>query len=70
MDTEELEALDQLYYSLVDGKGGVYCPPFPVVHDKLLCDADVEGEDAALALHCQVSDLLPIGCLIIVGDQA
>ena len=23
-----------------------------------------------LAPHCQVSDLLPIGCLIVVGDQA
>jgi hypothetical protein len=23
-----------------------------------------------LSRHCQVTDLLPVGCLIIVGDQA
>jgi hypothetical protein len=23
-----------------------------------------------LAPHCQVFDLLPVGCLIVVGDQA
>jgi hypothetical protein len=44
--------------------------PSPVVHDKLLGFADVEGEVVVLAPHCQVSDLLPIGCLIAVGDQA
>jgi hypothetical protein len=32
--------------------------------------AHIEGEVVVLALHCQVSDLLPIGCLIAVGDQA
>ena len=43
-------------------------PPFPVVRDQLVCLADIEGE-VVLAPHFQVSDLLPIGCLII-GDQA
>ena len=64
----ELQALDPLQYSLVDG--GVLSLPFPVVYDQVLCLADVEGEVVVLAPHCQVSDLFPIGCLIIVGDQA
>ena len=41
---------------------------FPVVHNHLLCLDHVEGEVVVLAP--QVSDLLPIGCLIVVGDQA
>ena len=44
-------------------------PPFPVVHDQHLCLADVEGE-VVLAPYCQVFDLLPIGCLTVVGDRA
>ena len=70
MDTEELEALDPLHYSPVDVNRGVLGPLFPVVHDHNLCLADVEGEVVVLAPHCQVSELLPIGCLIIIGDQA
>ena len=69
MDTKELEALDRLQYSLVDVNGGMPCPPFPVVHDQLLCLAHVEEKIVVLAPHCQVSDL-PIGCLIVVSDQA
>ena len=61
--------LNPLHYSPVDVNGGVFCPPFPVVHDHLLCFAHVEGEVVVLAPHCQVSDLLPIGCLIVVSDQ-
>ena len=45
-------------------------PPFPVVHDQLLCLADVEGEVDVLAPHCQVSNLLPVGSLVVVSDQA
>jgi hypothetical protein len=48
----------------------VFCPPFPVVYDQLLCLANIEGEVVVLSPHCQVSDLLPIGCLIIVCDQS
>ena len=44
-------------------------PSFPVVHNQLLCLADVEGEVVVLAPHCQTSDLLPKGCLI-VSDQS
>ena len=70
MDTKELETLDLLPYSPVDVNGGLFGPPFPVVHDQLLCLAHVEGEVVVLSPHCQFSDLLPIGCLIVVGDQA
>jgi hypothetical protein len=34
-------------------------PPFPVVHNHLLCLDHVEGEVVVLAPHSQVSDLLP-----------
>ena len=66
MDTEKLEVLDLLHYSTVDEDGGVHSLPYPVVHDHL----NVEGEVVVLAPHCQVSDLLPVGCLIVNGDQA
>ena len=42
--------------------------PLPVIHNQLLCLADIEGEVAVPAPHCQVTDLLPP--LIVVGDQA
>ena len=48
----------------------VLAPLFPVFHNQLLCLADVKGEVVVLAPHCQVSDLLYIGCLVIVGNQA
>ena len=70
MDTKELEALNLFHYSPVDDNGCVLGPPFPVVHNHLLCLGYVEGEVLILVPHCQVSDLLPICCLIIVGDKA
>ena len=70
VDTKELEALNLLHYTPVDENGGGLSPPFPVVHNHLLCLDHVEGEVVVLAAHCPVSDLPPIGCLIIVGDQA
>jgi hypothetical protein len=48
----------------------VLCPPFPVVDNHLLCLDCVAGEVVILPPHGQVSDLLPIGCLVVVGDQA
>ena len=36
---------------------------------QLLVLADVEGEVVVLAPHCQVFDLLPVGCLIVIGDD-
>jgi hypothetical protein len=41
----------------------MFGPPFLVVHNQLHYLTDVEGEVV-------VSDLLPIGDLIVVGDQA
>ena len=69
MDAKELEALNLLHYCPVDENGGVLGPPFPVVHNHLLCLAHIEGEVVVLLPHSQVSDLLHIGCLIVVGDQ-
>ena len=66
MDTEKLEALNPLLYSPVNVNGGMYGLPFPVVHYQLLCLADIEGQVVVLAPHCQVSDLLPIDCLIVL----
>ena len=69
MDTKELETL----YSLADYRKR-RAEHAPIHIDgavvELLCLAHVEGEVVVLAPHCQVSDLLPIGCLIVVGDQA
>ena len=45
-------------------------PLFLVVHNHLLCLDHVEEEGVVLAPHSQVSDLLPIGCVIVVGVQA
>ena len=69
MHIKELETLDPLHYSPVNVNECVFGPPFPVVHNQLLGLTHVEGEVVVLAPDCQVSDL-PIGCLIIVGDQA
>ena len=69
MDTKELETLDPLHYRPVGVNGGLFGPPFPVVHDHLICHDYIEGEVIVLAPHCQVSDLLHIGCLIVVSDQ-
>ena len=41
-----------------------------VAHHQLLGLTDVEGEVVVMAPHCQVSDLLLVGCPIAVGDQA
>jgi hypothetical protein len=49
VDTKEFEAINPLNYSPVDVDGGVLCLSFPVVHDQLLCLADVEGEVVVLA---------------------
>jgi hypothetical protein len=63
------QALNLLHYSPVNENGCVLGPLFPVVHNHLLCLDHIEGEVVVLAPHGQVSDL-PIGCLVVVGDQA
>ena len=70
MDTKELEALNLLHCSPVDENGGVLGLLSPVVHNHLLCLDHFEGEVVVLAPHGQASDLLPIGYLVVVGDQA
>jgi hypothetical protein len=66
----ELEALNPLHYSPIDENGDMLGPPFPVVHNHLLCLDHIEGKVVVLAAHFQVSDLLPIVCLVVVGEQA
>ena len=68
MDTKELEVPNLFYYSPIDENGGMLGPPFSVVHNHLLFD-HVEREVVILAPHCQVFDLLPIGCLIVISDH-
>jgi hypothetical protein len=49
VDNKELETLDLLHYNPFDVNGGVFGPPFPVVHNHLLCLAHIEGEFVVLA---------------------
>ena len=66
--TKELEALTVLLYSPVDENGGVLGPPFPVVHNHLLCLDHVAGEVVVLAPHGQVSAYREKVSLVV--DQA
>ena len=70
MGAKELEALNLLHYSPIDVDGGVLNPLSPVVHDQTLGLTDVLEKVVVLAPHCQVSNLLPEGCVIVAGDQA
>jgi hypothetical protein len=40
-----------------------------MIHNQLLSLAHIEGQVVVLTPHCQVSDLCPIGCLIIVVSK-
>ena len=64
---DQLEAFDPLLCGPIDVDGGVLSLRSPVVHDQLLRFVDFEGELIFLApgIH-----LLPVGCLVIVGNQA
>lgn len=42
----------------------------PVVHDQLLSFVDIEGEVIFLAPLRQRTNLLPVDCLVVVGNQA
>ena len=68
VDTEEPEAADSLHRSPIDGDGGVSL--LPVVHNQLLCFADVEMEVVILAPRYQGFDLLSLRRLVAVGDLA
>ncbi|CAB1438860.1 unnamed protein product [Pleuronectes platessa] len=66
VDPEETEAADSLHRSPVDGEGGMfYSLSLPVVHDQLLCFADIEMEVVVLTQRCQGSDLLSVGLLVV-----
>ena len=52
VDTEELDALDSTPINVEHARTSVFCSHH---HHQLLCLADVDGEVAVLALHCQVS---------------
>ena len=66
VDAKELEALNLLHCSPVDENGGMRGALFPVVHNHLLCLDHIEGEFVVLAQHGKLSDLLPIGCRVVV----
>ena len=50
--------------------GGVLPLLFPDVHDHLLYFVDVECEFIFLTPHSEGPHLLPVGCLVVVGNQA
>ncbi len=71
VEPEEPEAADSLHSSPFDGDAGVFCSlSLSVLHNMLLCFADIEMEVVVLAPRCQGSDLLSVGRLTITGDQA
>jgi hypothetical protein len=41
-----------------------------LLRERLFFHPHIEGEVIVLATQCQVSDLLTIGCLIVVVDKA
>uniref|UniRef100_A0AAZ3S415 Uncharacterized protein n=1 Tax=Oncorhynchus tshawytscha TaxID=74940 RepID=A0AAZ3S415_ONCTS len=63
------EAFHLLHCSRVDVDTGVLHLLFPEVHDQLLRFVDIEGDVIFLAPVRQGPHLLPVGCLIIVGNQ-
>ncbi len=65
VNPEKPEAADSLHRNPI-----TVSLPLPVVHNQLLCFADVEMEVVVLATRCQGSDLLSVGHLIIASDQA
>ncbi len=71
MNPEEPEAANSLHHRPIDVKGGIsFSLLLPVVHYQLLCFADIEMEVVVPAPRCQGSDLLSVGRLVIVGNQA
>ena len=70
MYAEELEALHLLHCDTVDVDRGVLPLLFPEVHDQLLYFVDIEREVIILEPHSQGPHVLPVGCLVIIGNQA
>nr|AAM55226.1 CA protein [Schistosoma japonicum] len=59
-----------LHYCPVDVDRGVLPLLFPEVHNHLLCFVDVECEVIFLTPHSEGPHLLPVGRLVVVGNQA
>ncbi len=70
VNAEELTAVYPLHRCLVDGDGCVFSAFSPEIHHQLLGLVDVEGEVVLLTAFSQVTHLLSVGRLIVVGDQA
>ena len=67
---EELKTFRLLHYCLVNVDRGVLPLLFPEVHDHLLCFVDIELEVIFLTPHSEGPHLLPVGRLVVVGNQA
>ena len=59
-----------LHYCHIDVDRGVLPLLFPEDHNHLLCLVAVEGEVVFLKPHSECHHLLPVGCLVVVGNQA
>jgi hypothetical protein len=67
---EELKTFHPLQYCPVNVDRGLLPLLFPEVHDQLLCFVDIEYEVIFLTPHSEGIHLLPVGRLVIVGNQA
>ena len=68
MYTEELKTFHLLHCCPVDVESGVLPLLFPEVHGHLLSFADIETEVIFLTPHSEGPHLLPVGCLVVVGN--
>nr|AAX30470.1 SJCHGC03833 protein [Schistosoma japonicum] len=59
-----------LHYCSIDVDRGVFPLLFPEVHNHLLSFVDVECEVIFLTPHSEGPHLLPVGRLLVVGNQA
>ncbi|KAI4884334.1 hypothetical protein NFI96_019146, partial [Prochilodus magdalenae] len=70
VNTEGLKAADPLYSGPSDGDGGVHSLLLPEVHYQLFGPVDVERKVILPGPVCQEADLLSVGLLVVIGDQA
>ena len=67
---DELKTFHLLHYCPFDVDRRVLPLLFPEVHNHLLCFVDVECEVIFLTPHSEGPHLLPVGRLVVVGNQA
>ena len=67
---QELKTYYPLHYCPINVDRGVLPLLFPEVHNQLLCFVDVECEVIFLTPHSEGPHLLPVGRLVVVGNQA